>query len=172
MIGLPALLSVVLVQTAPPMVQVAPPPLLVAPGDRCQARVTELEAKVAKLEVWLDVCRTAREKLESDKQPSQSKPSAPPIVPEPKTVSIELVKNSSGWTEVVLTYTNLSNRTFSALVSIECVGRTKSNAVMGMVTRSFFAHEHGPIGPGFSKRMKMSLEGSAESVECRVSEAR
>lgn len=75
----------------------------------------------------------------------------------------------------IVSYKNTTNKTFTAQVEIQATVYDAQKKVVDMNTRSFFAHEHGPIRPGFEGTVKIPVEcarGQAKSVSVKISKAR
>lgn len=75
----------------------------------------------------------------------------------------------------IVSYKNTTNKTFTAQVEIQATVYDAQKKVVDMNTRSFFAHEYGPIKPGFEGTVKIPVEcakGQAKSVSVKISIAR
>jgi hypothetical protein len=74
----------------------------------------------------------------------------------------------------IVSYKNTTNKTFTAQVSIQATVYDAQKNVVDMNTRSFFAHEYGPIKPGFEGTVKIPVEcaaGQAKSVSVKIDRA-
>ena len=81
------------------------------------------------------------------------------------------------WTEydsgyALITYTNDTDATYKA-VTIKCVALDSLNKKINSNKRSFYAHEYGPITPGFSDTLKIPVDLNGldmESMNCNARE--
>lgn len=74
----------------------------------------------------------------------------------------------------IVSYKNTTERTFSSQVTIRATIYDSKENVIDTNTRSFFAHEHGPIKPGFEGTLKIPIEcnkGQAKSVTVKIDKA-
>ena len=58
----------------------------------------------------------------------------------------------------LVTYVNTSGKTFERAVTIQCVAYDTSGRKINMNKRSFFAREHGAMGPGFEGTIKVPVQ--------------
>lgn len=81
------------------------------------------------------------------------------------------IKGDYGY--VLVTYTNDTQKTFQKYATITCVASDRSKKKIGVNKRSFFAHQHGPIAPGFSGTVEIPIELNGikmHSANCSVNE--
>jgi hypothetical protein len=74
----------------------------------------------------------------------------------------------------IVTYRNTTQKTFEANVTIRASVYDSQKRMVDTNTRSFFAHEHGPIKPGFEGTVKIPVEcdkGQAKSVSVKIDSA-
>jgi hypothetical protein len=91
------------------------------------------------------------------------------------SITVDRVWSEYDTGNAIVRYTNDTGRTFSRLVTIQCVAVDRDSRYLGVNERSFFAYERGPIEPGFSGvvRVPVSLNGaSLATMECEITEAR
>lgn len=86
-------------------------------------------------------------------------------------IKVDLVKVDGNSTKVAYTYTNKSEQTFTRSVVVECSLLDKKGALIDIKKRSFFVHDVGPIGPGWSRRNIVEFGDRADSASCQVVEA-
>jgi hypothetical protein len=75
----------------------------------------------------------------------------------------------------IVTYKNTTQKTFDENVTIRATVYDSQKRVVDTNTRSFFAHEYGPIKPGFEGTVKIPVEcakGQAKSVSAKIDNAR
>jgi len=73
----------------------------------------------------------------------------------------------------LVTYTNNTKATFNTGVTIKCIAIGKNGAKINTNRRSFYAHEYGPIKPGFSGTLKIPIRLyglSLKSMKCKAIE--
>jgi len=81
------------------------------------------------------------------------------------------VKNDYAY--VIVYYENDTDVTYKNAVRIRCAVVDSEGVIVGVNTRSFFAHEYGPIQPGFKGRLKVPVQlngASAKSISCKCIE--
>ena len=86
---------------------------------------------------------------------------------------IDRVWQSGDFGYALVTYTNKTNKTFASAVTIKCIAFDSSGNRLGVNQRSFFAHDRGPIPPGFQDTVEVpiNLHGSQmSSIECKCRE--
>lgn len=74
----------------------------------------------------------------------------------------------------IVSYKNTTSRTFTSAVTIRATIYDAEGQVIDTNDRSFFAHEYGPIRPGFEGTVKIPIEcrrGQAKSVKVRIESA-
>jgi hypothetical protein len=74
----------------------------------------------------------------------------------------------------IVSYRNTTSRTFESQVTIQAAVYDAQDKMVDTNERSFFAHEHGPIGPGFEGTVKIPVECSpnqAKSVSVKITKA-
>jgi len=74
----------------------------------------------------------------------------------------------------IVTYRNTTQKTFTKNVTIRATVYDSQKKVVDTNTRSFFAHEYGPIKPGFEGTVKIPIEcarGQAKSVSVKIDNA-
>lgn len=110
--------------------------------------------------------------------PDLSKPLvAPQEPPRPisrGTITVERVYEEYGFQRTVVSYKNDTATTFRNQVAIECVALDKAGKKINVNDRVFFAHEQGPIAPGFEGTLNIpvSLNGAkSHSASCRITKA-
>lgn len=75
----------------------------------------------------------------------------------------------------IVSYRNTTQRTFTKNVTIQATLYDSQKNVVNTNTRSFFAFEVGPIGPGFEGTVKIPIDcakGQASSVSVKIESAR
>ena len=73
----------------------------------------------------------------------------------------------------LVTYINDTTSTFENAVTIKCIALDSKGNKININTRSFFAHEYGPIKPGFEGTLKVPVElhgASMKSMSCSCRE--
>lgn len=58
----------------------------------------------------------------------------------------------------LVSYTNDTKSTFKRAVTIKCTALDENSKKININTRSFFAHEYGPIKPGFEGTLKIPID--------------
>lgn len=90
------------------------------------------------------------------------------------SIEVQNVWHEYGTTYILVKYTNETDRVFNNAVSIKCATIDRSRKIINTNERSFFAHEYGPIGPGFSNSVKIpvnDIEGKkVRNVNCTLNE--
>jgi hypothetical protein len=74
----------------------------------------------------------------------------------------------------IVTYKNTTQRTFTKNVTIRATVYDSQQKMVDTNTRSFFAHEYGPIKPGFEGTVKIPIDcakGQAKSVSVKIDNA-
>jgi len=74
----------------------------------------------------------------------------------------------------IVTYRNTTQKTFDKNVTIRATVYDSQKKVVDTNTRSLFAHEYGPIKPGFEGTVKIPIEcarGQAKSVSVKIDNA-
>ena len=89
--------------------------------------------------------------------------------------SIKLEKSwvQNDYAYAIVYYENDTDVTYKKAVRIRCVVVDSKGVTVGVNTRSFFAHEYGPIQPGFKGRLKVPVQlngASAKSISCKCIE--
>lgn len=75
----------------------------------------------------------------------------------------------------IVSYKNTTAKTFESQVTIRATIYDSQKNVIDTNTRSFFAHEYGPIKPGFEGTVKIPIEckkDEAKSVSVKIDNAR
>lgn len=100
---------------------------------------------------------------------------ARPSVDRPGSYKVDRV-----WTEknadtgyALVSYTNDTASTFQQ-VTIQCVALDSADQKLGVNQRSFFGHERGPVGPGFTGTVEVPVRlhgAKMASASCSISSA-
>lgn len=78
-------------------------------------------------------------------------------------------------TYTLVSYKNTTDKIFNEKVTIRATIYDSQKKMIDTNTRSFFAHEYGPIRPGFEGTVKIPIEcakGQAKSVSVRIDSAK
>ena len=88
--------------------------------------------------------------------------------------SVGTIKIEKAWVDrdfgyVLVFYENTTTKTFTRYVTIRCEAKNSRGKRINSNKRSFFAHEVGPIKPGFTGNVKIPIQiygKEMESVSC------
>ena len=84
-------------------------------------------------------------------------------------LKIDRVWTSGDYGYALVTYKNITSESFNSSVTIECTALDSRGNKININSRSFYAHEYGPIKPGFKGTLKIpvGLYGATmKSMEC------
>ncbi len=86
-------------------------------------------------------------------------------------LNVDRIWQENDFSYAMVTYTNKTKSTFNNAVTIKCIATDHAGNKINYNTRSFFAHEYGPIKPGFQGTLKVPIKLNGihmQSINCNV----